>query len=88
MYTIYIDHPATLDSYHFIPGDKTGEDVVSRILGMKATFVCNTFAKISKGDVYEIQFENHEDATAFILKSECKLVDKNKVEEYQRSRKR
>ena len=84
-HSIYIDHPDGLGSYPFWPVDKTGADVVARKLGFPVKFVCNAYAKISDGDVYEVFLENPEDATAFVLKGkyrEYKLVDKEKVEKY------
>lgn len=87
MYPVYIDHPDSLESYVFHPGDATGEDVVARKLGLKATFVCNAYAKISKGDIYEILLDNPEDVTAFILRCDYDLISPDKIREY-RNRKR
>jgi hypothetical protein len=86
-YTIYIDHPNSIDSYKFFPGERCGDDVVSRELGIKSTFVCNSYARISKGDIYEILFNTPEDATAFVLKCEYDLVDKDKIEKLRNSKK-
>jgi hypothetical protein len=88
MYPVYIDHPHGLDDYTFLPGEKTGDDVVSRKLGLRVKFVCNSHAKISCGDIYEILFDNEEDALAFILRCEYSLIDKSKIKEYWESRKR
>ena len=87
MYSLFIDHSAALGAYKFQPGDKTGEDVVSRILGIKATFVCNSYGNISKGDVYELHFDNAEDAVVFALKSQFVFVERYKIDSY-RNRKR
>lgn len=83
MYSVFIDHPGSLGSYDFLPGDKTGEDVVSRKFGVKVKFICNSAARISAGDIYEIPFDNPEDVTAFILKCEYNLIDKDKIRDYQ-----
>jgi len=69
MYSIFIDHPAGMGDYEFLPGEKYGADVVSRKIGTKAIFVCNSVAKISKGDIYEVTFDNPEDVTAFFIKT-------------------
>lgn len=81
-YAVYIDHPDGLGDYEFVPGDKYGEDVVSRKLGMKVDFICNSYGKISKGDVYRIYFDNPEDVTAFILKCEYPIINNEKIEAY------
>lgn len=86
MYSLFIDHPDALFSYKFLPGEKTGEDVVTRVLGIKATFVCNAFAKISKGDIYELHFDSAEDAIVFALKSQFPFVDKDKIDSYRKLR--
>lgn len=83
---IYIDHPAGLYDYEFLPGEKTGTDVVSRKLGHKATFICNSYAKISTGDIYEIDI-NEEDMIIFLLKHQYKLIPNSVVEQY-KNRKR
>ena len=80
-YSIYIDvlkHPP------FQHGDKNVDDLMSRVLGINAKFICNSYARISNGDIYELSFENIEDATAFVLKNEYDLVDKEKVEYYKK----
>lgn len=81
-HTIYIDHPDDPGAYDCLPGEMTGDAVVSRKLGVKAKFVCNSYAKISKGDVYGIVFSNAEDATAFVLGCKLPLVDSIKVNRY------
>lgn len=83
-YSIYIDYPSGRDSYEFITGEKYGSDVVSRKLGLSVKFVCNSIAKLSAGDVYEIVFEQEEDMTAFILKSKYTILDRHKIEEYKK----
>ena len=78
-YSVYIDvveHPP------FQPGDKDVEVLMSRVLGINVKFICNSYARISKGDIYEIPFENSEDVTVFVLKCEYDLVDRDKVEQY------
>jgi hypothetical protein len=86
-YSVYIDHPDSIDSYEFLPGEKYGEDVVSRKIGVRVNFVCNSLAKMSKGDIYEVPFDNPEDVTAFVLKYDFELIDKDNIEKY-RNRKR
>ena len=85
-YSIYIDHPDDLGSYTFLPADKTGSDVVSRKLGIKVNFVCNSFARLSRGDVYEVPFENEMDATAFVLRGEYIILDKTRIEAYKKKK--
>lgn len=83
-YPVYIDYPDDQGSYDFLPGERYGDDVVSRKLGTKATFVCNALAKISKGDAYEILLDSPEDVSAFILKCEYALIGKDKIQQYRR----
>lgn len=82
MVDVYIDHPDTLESYIFRSGEKYGDDVVSRKIGVKVEFICNSLGGISKGDVYRIPFETAEDATMFMLKGEYKIIPNSIVEEY------
>jgi len=86
-YSVFIDFPDDLNSYEFFPGEKYGADVVSRLLGIKVEFVCNHYARISDGDIYEVPFENLEDVTAFILKCKYNLVHRDKIEEYKNRKK-
>lgn len=86
-YLIYIDHPGGFNDYEYLPGDIDGDDVVSRKLGIKVKFICNSYAKISKGDIYEVPFKNLEDVTVFILKCDYNLVDRDKVEKYKNRKK-
>jgi hypothetical protein len=81
-HSVYIDYPDHPGSYDFREDEHYGADVVSRKLGTKAVFVCNAYAKISNGDIYEVLFEDPEDATAFVLKCEYDLIDKSKIDEY------
>jgi hypothetical protein len=84
-YSVYIDvdkHPP------FISGDEYGTDIITRQFGIKVYFICNSLAKISKGDIYEVPFENPEDAIVFILKNPYSTIDKNKVEKYKEESKR
>lgn len=82
--SVYIDHPAYLGAYKYLPGEKTANEVVSRILGVRAKFLCNSIAQISKGDVYELLFDSHEDATIFVLKTKYTILNKTIVEEYKK----
>jgi hypothetical protein len=81
-YSVYIDHPDHIDAYDFCSNEYHINHVVSRKLGVKVEFVCNSYAKISNGDVFEVFFDNPEDATAFVLKCNYAIIDKHKVEQY------
>lgn len=87
-YSVYIDHPDDLGAYTFLPGELRGDDVVSRVVGIRVTFICNALAKISKGDLYEVPFDNPEDAMAFILRCKFNLVDRETVEQYKNSQRK
>jgi hypothetical protein len=80
--SIYIDYPDTLNSYVFRPGDKTGTDVVTRLLGVKVQFVCNSYAKLSRGDIYEVPIKDPEEATMLVLKHGLILLDNDTIENY------
>lgn len=86
MYSLFIDHPDEIGAYGFLAGEKTAEEVVTRRLGVKAVFVCNAFAKISKGDIFELLFDSDEDATAFVIKAPFGFIDKDKIDKYRKSR--
>jgi hypothetical protein len=79
---VYIDYPDSPGSYDFRTGEHYSDDVVSRKIGTKAKFVCNACAKISKGDIYELWFDDPADATVFVLKCEYELIDKSTIEKY------
>ncbi len=79
---LFIDHPAGLEDYEFLSGEHSGADVVSRKLGIGVKFVCNSYAKMSKGDIYEVPFDRAEDVTAFLLKNRYELIPSDKIEKY------
>jgi len=87
LFPVYIDHVHTTDE-KFLSGEKFGEDIVSRMIGIKVKFICNAFARISKGDIYEVPFDNEEDATAFVLKNKYRLIPKETIDEFLVKRKR
>lgn len=83
-YSVYIDYP--YDDYTYLPGEKKGDDVVSRKTGARVKFVCNPIAKISKGDVYEVFLDSPEDATSFILSCEYKLISEDAIKRYRQKK--
>lgn len=87
-YSVFIDHPDGLGDYEYLSGEHTGEDIVSRKVGIRVKFVCNSAASISKGDIYEVPFELPEDVTAFVLKNTYPLIDPILITQYRRSRNR
>ena len=85
MHTFYIDIPHGF-KYDHSNGD--GDVTVARQLGVPIVeFICNSVAKISDGDVYEVTVKDEQDETFLILKYGFRTIDRSVVEEY-RARKR
>jgi hypothetical protein len=83
---IYVD---MTERYDFQAGEYRCEDVMRRKIAFplkSVRFVCNAYANISKGDVYEVEFESLEDELVFLLKENFGLVDKLVVERYKNAR--
>jgi hypothetical protein len=90
MHTFYIDIP---DNYerdwsngaHWAEPDS----VLARQLGVKTIeFVCNSIAKISDGDAYEVTVDGEYDETILILKHGFRKLDSAVVEAYKERRRR
>jgi hypothetical protein len=84
-YVFYVDVPNTYQ-YDYVPGDMTGPDVLTRELGVQITFICNSVAKISEGDVHAVTVESEKDELFFLLKSGFKKMDTQVVETYLQAR--
>jgi hypothetical protein len=82
MYSVYIDHPYNWADYKIYPGAKTGSELVSLKFGVNAEFICNSYGNKSKGDVYQLLFDDSEDVTAFLLKCEYKIIPNSIVEKF------
>lgn len=56
--------------------------VMTAVNGHTTTFIRNSGAKLSNGDLYKVSFNKQEDETFFILKTPFKIVNKQVVDDY------
>lgn len=88
---IYIDVPSDYN-YNYSLSGKCAEALQSEqnIQGA-VTFICNSVAKISNGDVYQVTFDNllgEDDKLLFIIKHGFPILESAKAEEYILKRRR
>ena len=68
--------------YNWDSPDDTSTMVLSREFGYEFRFVCNSYAKISKGDVYQVVVDSPKDELFFFIKTGFEKIDSKIVEEY------
>lgn len=85
---VYIDVPHSFDldwdliSASARQSNHAADHVMTVVTGYPTTFIRNSGAKLSQGDVYRVSFNEQEDETFFILKTPFKIVNKQVVDDY------
>jgi hypothetical protein len=77
---IYVDVPS--DYPYKFGRYESGPQVLTRDFGVSFTFICNSHAKISEGDVHRIEFDSEAEELLFLLRTPFKLLNKDVVENY------
>lgn len=75
---LYIDLP--WDRKHNWSISKNVEEVVRHEFDLKTCdFICNSMAKVSSGDLYEVTLQDHEDIAVFYLRTGVKLISETEA---------